>query len=73
MTRQTPLKGVALCCFTAVVMPARRQPPARVGRRLGIQREGGVGGCLELPPQKRRQFVLVAEGKRAGQLVAMPS
>lgn len=44
MARQTPLKGVALCRFAAVAMPARRQPPARVGRRLGIQREGGGWG-----------------------------
>lgn len=71
MTRQTPLKGVALCCFSAVVMPARRQPPARVGR--GSSGTRGGGGCLELPPQKHRQFVLVAEGKRAGQLAAVPS
>lgn len=33
----------------------------------------GIGGRLELPLQKLRQFLLVSEGRRAGQLVAMPS
>lgn len=55
--------------------PSCLRAVGRVGRPLRIEVVVVVvgGGCPELPPPKLRQFLLVVEGKRAGQLLVMPN
>lgn len=66
------LKGSFCAASSPTLCPRVVSSQAVLADGGGIEWEGG-GGSLELPLQKLRQFVLVAEGRRAGQLVTMPS